>query len=72
MDERVATKAARLAALLEAQEQGWLKGRTLQEIADAIGCGNHRGTIMRDMRLLPEVQRLRSRLRAALENQNPE
>jgi hypothetical protein len=68
MTDRAVAKAARMAALLEADDRGLLAGRSLQEIADALGHGNHRSTILRDLRQLPEVRRLRSRYRAALEN----
>ena len=52
-------RAARLAALLLLDDLGLLEGHTLQAIADALGEGNDRSTIMRDKRLLPEVRRRR-------------
>ena len=52
-------RAARLAALLLLDDMGLLEGHTLQAIADALGEGNNRSTIMRDKRLLTEVRRRR-------------
>ena len=49
-------KAARLAALLVAQDRGLLENYTLQDIADAIGGGIHRSTVMRDLRELEAVR----------------
>jgi len=50
-------KAARLAVLATLDAEGWLQDRTLQEIADALGMGNHRSTILRDLRELPAVEK---------------
>jgi ubiquinone biosynthesis protein UbiJ len=53
------TKAARMAALLYERRQGWLEGRSMDEIARALaGEGEapvNRSTIMRDLR---EVERM--------------
>ena len=53
------SKAARLAVLLALDDAGMLEGRTLQSIADALGDGINRSTILRDKRRLPEVRRRR-------------
>ena len=53
------SKAARLAVLLALDDAGLLEGRTLQAIADALGDGINRSTILRDKRRLPEVRRRR-------------
>jgi hypothetical protein len=47
--------------LLALDDAGLIEGRTLQEIADAIGQHNHRATIMKDLRLLPKLRHARSR-----------
>ena len=52
-------QAARLAVLLALDDAGMLERRTLQSIADALGDGINRSTIMRDKRRLPEVRRRR-------------
>ena len=53
------SKAARLTVLLALDDAGLLEGRTLQAIADALGDGINRSTILRDKRRLPEVRRRR-------------
>ena len=45
-------RMARLAALLEARQRGWLKDHTLQEIADLLEV--NRSTVMRNLRDLDE------------------
>lgn len=64
-------KAARLAVLLDAQDRGLLKGRSLQQIATALGTGPHgepvdRSTILRDLRQIPQVRALREVLASRL------
>jgi hypothetical protein len=54
------SKAARLAVLLVLDDEGLLRGRTLQEIADALGGGLNRSTILKDKRLLPKVRKRRN------------
>ena len=67
-DERnTLSKAARLAALIELDDRGLLHGKTLQAIADAVGGGTNRSTILRDLRLLPKVRVLRQQMRKRLE-----
>jgi hypothetical protein len=53
-------KAARLAVLLALDDAGLLEGRSLQDIADALHQDNYRSTISRDLRLLPQVRRIRN------------
>jgi len=50
-------RAAHVAALYELDRLGFLKGRTLQEIADVIGLG-HRSTALRYMRDVEELKKL--------------
>jgi len=47
------TRAARLMVLHELAEAGYLEGMTLQAIANVFDV--HRSTIMRDLRVLPEM-----------------
>lgn len=66
-DERIVTKAARLAVLWELNREGLLKGHTLQVIADAFGAGLHRSTILRDLRSLKRVRRMYQRVSKRLD-----
>jgi len=59
-------KSARLVVLLALDRDGLLVGRSIQEIADAFGCGLHRSTILRDLRQLAELKRAVNRLRSTL------
>lgn len=47
---------ARVLALRRAQRNGWLEGRSLQDMADQLDV--HRSTVMRNLRDLEEVERL--------------
>ena len=62
-------KSARLAVLLELDQDGLLAGRTNQEIADAFGHGLHRSTILRDLRQLEELKRELNRLQVEMGHQ---
>ncbi len=62
--------AARIAALRVAKAAGWLEGRTLQEIADALGA-THRSEILRDLQQMDEYAARVDRYIAALENLKP-
>jgi hypothetical protein len=57
------TKAARLMILLELQERGVLDGLTLQQIADLFHDPPNRSTILRDLRMLPQVKTIRNEMR---------
>ena len=63
-------KSARLAVLLELEQEGLLAGRSYQEIADAFGHGLHRSTILRDLRQLDELKREVSRLEVEMGRQH--
>jgi len=58
-------RGARLAVMLELADQGQLEGRSLREIADAIGV--HRTTVMRDLDLLPELADERDKIRLRMQ-----
>ncbi len=53
-------RAARLTVLLALDDAGQLDGRSLQDIATALRQDNHRSTILRDLRLLPQLRRVRN------------
>lgn len=59
-------KVARLAALVYASERGWLKGRSLEEIARVLaGEGEepvNRSTILRTLRDVEPARELRDRM----------
>lgn len=61
---------ARLAILLELKREGMLQDLTLQQIADALGDGRNRSTIMRNLRDLQlvesEIERVRDRLNKSI------
>jgi hypothetical protein len=57
------TKAARLMILLELDERGVLDGLTLQQIADLFRDPPNRSTILRDLRMLPQVKTIRDEMR---------
>lgn len=62
MSDRAVTRAARLAALLYAQDLGLLDGLSLRDITEVLGLGNDRSTISRDLRDLPKARWIRDRL----------
>ena len=70
-NHKTASKAARMAALIVAREQGWLEDLSLNAIAKVLaGDGEpvNRSTILRDLRMLDEVISLRNRLVERLRN----
>jgi hypothetical protein len=61
------TKAARLMLLLEMQEHGELKDKSLQQIADMFPHAPNRSTILRDLRVLDKLKKVRNRMRKYIE-----
>ena len=62
MATNTTTKAGRLLLLHRLREAGVIEGRTLQEIGDALGV--NRSTILRDLRVLDQVEAEYQRLMA--------
>jgi hypothetical protein len=62
---RTLSKAARVAILFELDRSGYLKGMTLQQIADLFDVG-HRSTILRDLRIMENVKEVLPEMRERL------